>query len=311
MMPEDAVKGVSGKMEGVPGVSTVSGVSTDDHGTSSASYVGRGAIQGAPRDGERQAIDSLTGTRLWAWRAVAFVVLSSAWQLASGSLVPAHHISDPLRVGARLWSWVAGGTLWINLSPTVTAMALGLLFGFLAGVVSGIAMGWFSRVAAVLDPFVSAFYAVPKLAIAPLFILWFGIGLQMKVVLVTVIVYFFVFSNVYSGFRAIDQELLDAVKVMGADRRRVIKVVVLPSSAEWMYAALKIAVPYSLVGAVVGEMLASNRGMGYVLLRAAGNFDSTGLLAGIIVLVVVSTVLSLSVNLSKRWVLRWREEPSV
>src|SRR3546814_7195594 len=121
-----------------------------------------------------------------------------------------------------------------------------------------------------LDPFIMAFYSLPKGALAPLFILWIGIGMDMKIVLTAAIVFFLVFLNTYTGVRNVSRELIAILNLMGANEPQVLTKVVLPSAVTWVFAGLRISVPYALIGAIVGELMASNRGLGYLLVQAQG-----------------------------------------
>jgi NitT/TauT family transport system permease protein len=248
----------------------------------------------------------LAGLKLWLLRLLVLLVVLGFWQLSAGHLVPIYETSSPAKVAQRLGTWATSRTLWVDLWSTVHEMLLGLVLGVAAGAGTGIAMGMLHRTAKVFDPFLVALNALPKIAIAPLFILWFGIGLEMKVVFVATIVYFLVLWNVIGGVRSADAELIDVLRMMGATRRQMLRVVFLPTAAEWIFAGLKIALPFALVGAVVAEMLSANSGMGYLILNAASTFDPASLMAGLIVLMVLSMLLNAVLTLIERRVLSWK-----
>jgi NitT/TauT family transport system permease protein len=234
------------------------------------------------------------------------------WQLVSGNskteavLVDKFWVSRPSDILARLADWVSTGKLWLHLAVTLQEMATGLIIGSIIGVLTGFVLGQSLTFARLFDPFIMAIYSIPKLALAPLFILWFGVGIEPKVVLVATVVFFLVFLNTYAGVRDVDQELLDIIRLMGAGPRDLVLKVVLPSSSAWILTGLKQAVPNSLIGAVVGEIMASNRGLGFLLINAQGQFDTAGVFAAILILMVMGLVINEGVNRAETYLLRWK-----
>jgi NitT/TauT family transport system permease protein len=245
---------------------------------------------------------------IWAWRVAIIVVGLSAWQYASGRLIKTFWISRPSDIWRQLLEWVVSGDLWIHLQATLVETVMGFVFGAVAGVLVGLALGLNRRLAAVLDPFIVAFYSLPKIALAPLFILWFGVGLASKVVLATFVVFFLVFYNTYAGTLAVEAELVDVLRLMGASRGQIVRKVILPSALIWIFTGMKSSVPYALIGAVVGEMMASNKGLGYLIQAAAGQYDTGGVFASLFVLMIIATGLHELLKQSERVMLRWREE---
>jgi NitT/TauT family transport system permease protein len=243
-----------------------------------------------------------------AWRVAIVIVGLSAWQFASGRLIKPFWISSPSEIWAQLATWIATGELWVNVEVTLTETVLGFVFGAVGGIVVGLALGLNRRLAAVLDPFIVAFYSLPKIALAPLFILWFGVGLTSKVVLATFVVFFLVFYNTYAGVLAVEQELVDVLRLMGGSRWQIVRKVILPSALIWIFTGMKSSVPYALIGAVVGEMMASNKGLGYLIQAAAGQYDTGGVFAALFVLMIIATGLHELLKQSERLMLRWREE---
>ncbi len=206
------------------------------------------------------------------WRVAIVIVVLGAWQFSSGRLMKPFWISSPLLIWDQLAEWVTTGELWANVEVTLIETVLGFVFGAIGGIAFGLALGLNRKLAAVLDPFIVAFYSLPKIALAPLFILWFGVGLTSKVVLATFVVFFLVFYNTYAGTLAVEQELVDVLRLMGASRAQIIRKVILPSALIWIFTGMKSSVPYALIGAVVGEMMASNKGLGYLIQAAAGQY---------------------------------------
>jgi NitT/TauT family transport system permease protein len=239
-------------------------------------------------------------------RIVVLVVALLAWQFIAGALDIEFFISKPTEIWAQLQDWVTTGYLWANLGVTLQATLYGFLLGAVSGIAVGFVLGLIQILGKLLDPFITAVYSLPKLALAPLFVLWFGIDLEMKVVLTAVIVFFLVFWNTYAGVRETDEELVDVLRVMGAKRRDMIRKVVLPGSLTYIYVGLKLAIPYALTGAVVGELIASNRGLGFMLMSAAGAFNTAGVMAALVVLMVIATLMNALLNLTEVYVMRWK-----
>jgi NitT/TauT family transport system permease protein len=239
-------------------------------------------------------------------RLACIVVVLAIWQLAAGRFVSQFWISSPQRIGSRLLDWINSGYLFFHLAITLQEMLWGFLLGATTGIAAGFVLGSNRFMGRLLDPMITALYSLPKIALAPLFVLWLGIGLSMKIVLAATIVFFLVFWNTYYGVRDVDRELIDVIRVIGAKRWHVQTKVVLPGALAWIYVGLKLAIPYALIGAVVGELIASNRGLGYVLESAAGQFDTASLFAALFVLMVISTLLNEVLNRTEAHVLRWK-----
>jgi len=239
-------------------------------------------------------------------RIAVLAVALLVWQFIAGALDIEFFISKPTEIWAQLQDWVTTGYLWDNLGVTLQATLYGFLLGAVAGIAVGFLLGLIQILGKLLDPFITAVYSLPKLALAPLFVLWFGIDLEMKVVLTAVIVFFLVFWNTYAGVRETDEELVDVLRVMGAKRRDMIRKVVLPGSLTYIYVGLKLAIPYALTGAVVGELIASNRGLGFILMSAAGAFNTAGVMAALVVLMLIATLMNTLLNLTEGYVMRWK-----
>ena len=248
----------------------------------------------------------------YAGRLAVVVGLIALWSYSSGRLIDEFWVSSPLAVAERLWQWLTDGTIWHHFVFTIRAMVLGLIIGTLVGIVVGFLLGMSRFLSDVFEPFILVVYGMPKIALAPLFILWFGIGIESKIVLSAVIVFFLVFYNTYAGVHAVDRGLLDVVSIMGGSRVDRVRHVILPSCAAWIYTGLQLAVPYSLIGAIVGEIIASNRGLGFLLRRSSGMFDTAGTVSSLIVLAVIGLAFMALVRLSQKWTSSWmRVQPSV
>lgn len=234
---------------------------------------------------------------------VAFLLF---WEAASGRLIEEFFVSSPSRVFARLWGWTVTGQLWLHLSVTLYATAVGFVIGSCVGFVMGVLFGRFRFAADVFDPYVTAVYSLPKIALAPLYIMWFGIGLASKIAVSATIVFFVVFLNTFSGVREVNPLYIHSTQIMGASQWAVMRTVIIPSAAAWVIAGLKVSVPYALVGTVIGEFMSANRGIGFVIAQASGLFDTTSVFAGLIVLAVVGALINSCLKYVEAWVLRWR-----
>jgi NitT/TauT family transport system permease protein len=243
-----------------------------------------------------------------AWRTAIIVVGLALWEGASGRLIKPFWISSPSAIWGQLAAWVETGDLWMHMEITLAETLMGFVFGAVSGVAFGLALGLNKRLAAVLEPFIVAFYSLPKIALAPLFILWFGVGLLSKVVLATFVVFFLVFYNTYAGTLAVEQELVDVLRLMGASRWQIVRKVILPSVLLWIFTGMKISVPYALIGAVVGEMMASNKGLGYLIQAAAGQYDTSGVFAALFVLMIIATALQEILKQAEKLMHRWKED---
>jgi NitT/TauT family transport system permease protein len=240
-------------------------------------------------------------------RLALLAMLLGFWQFASGPLIPAFFVSSPTAILSRLWTWIMNGQLFFHMSITATEAALGFLFGSLFGIAAGVLLGRREFLARLLDPFIMTIYSLPKVALAPLFILWIGIGMDMKVIFTAMIVFFLVFLNTYTGVRNVSRELISILRLMGANERQVLQRVVLPSAITWVFAGLKISVPYALIGAIVGELMASNKGLGALLVRAQGEFDTAGVFASLVAIMFLAVMSNGLVKLLERKLMPWKE----
>ncbi|MCC6470632.1 MAG: ABC transporter permease [Alphaproteobacteria bacterium] len=236
---------------------------------------------------------------------MAFIFIA-AWQAASGPLIPEFFISKPSAILASLRAQVATGNLFFHIGITASEAFVGFALGALAGVAAGVLLGRIHFLADLLQPFILAFYSLPKIALAPLFILWIGIGMTMKIVLTGTVVFFLVFLNTFTGVRTVSKELEAILHLMGASERHVLTKVVLPSAVTWVFAGLRISVPYALIGAIVGELIASNKGLGFVLANASGQFDTAGVFAALLVIMMLAFALNALVRFAEIRLMPWK-----
>jgi NitT/TauT family transport system permease protein len=234
-------------------------------------------------------------------RILIFVALLAAWQFASGPLIPKFWISDPVAIGAALWAWTADGSIWQHVGATLLTMALGYGLGGLLGVALGFLLGTFPRALDVVSPVLTGLFCLPKVALLPLFVIFLGLGIASKVVLVMSVVVFLTLYSTIDGVRDVDRDLTDGLRLMGATRFEILTKVVIPSALPWVYTGLRVSVSYALTTTVVGELLSSNKGIGFLIESSANRFNSAAVFAAVVVLVAVSvTITELLIALERR-----------
>lgn len=236
------------------------------------------------------------------------LVLLAFWEWASGRLIREIYVSKPSAIAVRLYELFATGEILPHLVVTLQELVLGYLVGVLSGVVVGYWLGRSPRVAAVVEPYVMAFYGIPKIALAPLFIIWFGIGIGSKIALAGIMVFFLTFYNVYTGVRNVDREYANLALIMGAKERQLTRHVYLPAAAPFVLLGMRMAIPYSVIGVIVGEFASSTRGLGLFINQASSTYDPAGVFAGIVILLGFILVANIGAARLERRLLRWRPQ---
>jgi NitT/TauT family transport system permease protein len=240
------------------------------------------------------------------WQLLLGIGLLLAWQAVSGRLIDNFFISNPIDVSVRLYRWIADGSIFRHIGATVYATTMGFVIGSAGGAVLGVWLGVSPIASRLLNPYLNALNALPKVALAPLFVLWFGLGIESKIALAAVLVLFLVFLNTFAGVREVDQDLIDGARLMRATRTQIVTKVIIPSAMSWVFVGLKIAMPYALIGAVLGEMIAANRGLGYLVQFSGSQFDTAGVFAVLIVIALLAVTLNFLVELAQGRIERWR-----
>jgi NitT/TauT family transport system permease protein len=228
------------------------------------------------------------------------------WQWASGRLIKEIYVSKPTAVAARLYELFASGEIYPHLWTTGEELVLGYVIGVAGGILGGYALGRSPRLANIFEPYVMGFYGIPKIALAPLFIIWFGIGIGSKVALAAIMVFFLVFYNVYTGVRSVDRELINLSLVMGANQRQLTYHVYLPAAAPFVLLGMRMAVPYSVIGVIVGEFTSSISGLGLFIHEASSTYDPAGVFAGITILLLFVIGANFLAGQLERRLLRWK-----
>jgi NitT/TauT family transport system permease protein len=252
--------------------------------------------------------------RLLLLQTLVAVVAIGAWHALSTdeyfgvALLPPFFFSTPSDVAARIMKLFAGGAVWRHLAVTLTESMLAFVIGSAAGVLIGF---WFARkpvVAAVFDPYVKMANALPRVVLAPIFALWFGLGIWSKVALGVTLVFFIVFFNVYQGVREVNPAVLANARMLGMNDRALMRHVYWPSALSWMFSSLHTSVGFAVVGAVVGEYLGAAAGLGYLIQQAEGIFDVAGVFAGMFILAVFVIAIDGVVTALERRLLVWRPD---
>jgi NitT/TauT family transport system permease protein len=239
---------------------------------------------------------------------VGLIVLGlAAWELASGRVIRPFYVSDPATVGEQLLDWATSDAFWYHARFTLTATALGFLAGASAAVLLAWPLGLLHLAYRVVEPYFLVAYSVPAVALGPVFILWFGIGLTPKVLLAAYFVFFVVFINTVTGLRQVPAGLVNMTRMLGASRWQAMRHVLTPSAAPYVLAALRVTLPAAMIGAVVGEFIASNRGIGFLTRQASARYATGRVLAGVIVLAGMVLILGVVLHPLSR-ALRWRPD---
>jgi NitT/TauT family transport system permease protein len=237
-----------------------------------------------------------------------FVVFIALWQVAADNWIKPVWISSPSLVWNRLGDALGDGSLASNTWATFEETMLGLAAGIVFGVVVGIVLANLKTTGKVLDPYLMGAYSLPRVALAPFFVLWFGIGLESKVLLVASIAFFPVLFNVRQGMESIDPDLVDAMRSMRARQWPMLSNVVIPSVLPWIVSAIKIAIGMALIGAVVGEMVGADRGLGWLVTSSINNFDMTGAVLSLTIMALIAMVLYYVITILEKVLFRWRAD---
>jgi NitT/TauT family transport system permease protein len=234
-------------------------------------------------------------------------VLVAVWEGGSrtGILDP-FFFSRPSDIGLKLAEWLTGVQIWEHLFTTLIEAMLAFIIGTAFGVIGGLAFARIELLAAVFDPYIRILNALPRVILAPIFLLWFGLGIASKVALGVSLVFFVVFFNTYQGVREVDLVILNNARMLQASDRQLLRHVYLPSAMAWIFSSLHTSIGFALVGAVVGEYMGAARGIGYLVAQAQGVFDTTGVMAGLILTSAVVLCIDLGINRVERYLLRWR-----
>ncbi|CAH0250499.1 Riboflavin transport system permease protein RibX [Arthrobacter sp. Bi83] len=230
-----------------------------------------------------------------------------AWELSvRAGIVDEFFFPLPSDIFQTVWAWVSSGFVFPHLWITMQEAILAFLVGAAAGLLLGFVLARVRFLERLLDPFLQMFNALPRVVLAPIFLLWFGLGIWSKVAFGFTLVFFIVFFNTLEGVKSVDRVLVDNARMLGASEKQLLRHVFIPSALTWIFSSLHISVGFAITGAVVGEYLGASAGVGYAIAQAQGVFDTKGVFAGMFILMIVVLIIDLLVNRLERHLLRWR-----
>ena len=252
------------------------------------------------------------------WQVGLLVAVFAFWHLmTTPGLVPlfmfdndrqaAFFFGEPLKVAGRIWVWfVTEADIYRHLGITLLETLLAFGIGSVLGLGAGLWLALQPMASAILEPYIKALNSMPRIILAPIFAVWFGLGIGSKVALGVTLVFFIVFFNVYQGVKEVSPVVLANARMLGARPRQLLRHVYLPSATSWVFSSLHTSVGLAFVGAVVGEYLGSSQGVGYLILQAEGSFDINTVMAGIVVLTAFALVLDALVGRIERRLMKWQ-----
>lgn len=255
---------------------------------------------------------------LLVWQLLLLLALLLFWcVMTQPGLVPpmmfdndrqaAFFFGQPLMVAQRIWAWfVTDADIYRHLRITLSETLLAFGIGAASGLAGGLWLALSPRMSQVLEPYIKALNAMPRIILAPIFGVWFGLGMGSKVALGVTLVFFVVFFNVYQGVKEVSPVVLANARMLGANGRQLLRYVYLPSATSWVFSSLHTSVGLAFVGAVVGEYLGSSQGVGYLILQAEGSFDINTVMAGIVVLTMFALVLDSLVGRIEKRLMKWQ-----
>ena len=253
--------------------------------------------------------------RIWQWGLLAAIFVFW-WAMTKPGFIPAFFFFDdsqaafffgePVIILQRIWEWFAGGEIYSHLGVTLYETVMAFVIGTVAGLAVGLWLALSPVAAAVADPFIKGFNSMPRVILAPIFAVWFGLGPASKIALGFTLVFFIVFFNVYQGVREVNPNVLASAKMLGATRRQLLRYVYLPSAMSWVFSSLHTSVGMAFVAAVIGEYLGSAEGVGYLILQAETTFDMNTVMAGILVLTACALILDRIVTEVEKRLMRWQ-----
>jgi NitT/TauT family transport system permease protein len=253
---------------------------------------------------------------IWAARGATAVVVIGGWQLLTAlKVVDPFFYGQPTGVVKQLGDWINHGTeygsIWLQVWITMKEALLGFVYGVVAGVVVGVTLGQSRFLAEVLGPYIKIVNAIPRIVLGSIFTVALGLGTTSKVLLAAVLVFFVVFFNAFQGVREVDRNLLANARVLGASRLQIVRHVVLPSALTWIIASLHVAFGFSIIGAIVGEFLGSQKGLGLVIATSQNNFNPNGVFAAMLIIAVLALTAEALIATAERRLLAWRPSQAV
>ncbi|MGV9247604.1 ABC transporter permease [Streptomyces sp. NPDC003710] len=248
-------------------------------------------------------------------RVLLLVAVLGLWEVLSrAEVIDPFNFSAPSKIWDQIYTWITHGTalgslgeqIWVTLQEAL----LGWVIGVAAGVFFGIALGRIAFLADVLGPYIKVLNSIPRIVLAPIFVIWFGLGPSSKVASAVVLVFFPVFFNAFQGAREVDRNLVANARILGAGDRRVTLQVVIPSATSWIFTSLHVSFGFALIGAIVGEYIGATKGVGLLVAQSQGTFNAAGVYAAMVILAVVALVAEGLLTFAERRIFRWKPSDS-
>jgi NitT/TauT family transport system permease protein len=248
---------------------------------------------------------------VWTARALTLLFILGGWELfADKKIIDPFFYGQPSGIFDQLKTWIEHGTafgsIWLQIWVTLKEALLGFFYGVAGGVIFGVALGQVRFLSDVLGPYIKIINAMPRIVLGSIFFVAFGLGTTSKVLLASVLVFFVVFFNAFQGVREVDRNLIANARVLGASRWQLVRNVVLPSALVWIIASLHVAFGFSIIGAIVGEYIGAQQGLGLVIKTAQNNFDPNGVFGAMLIIAVITLTAEAVLSLVERRLLAWR-----
>ncbi|MFC9425536.1 ABC transporter permease [Streptomyces sp. NPDC056987] len=248
-------------------------------------------------------------------RVLLLIALIGMWEwLARAAVIDPFNFSMPSKIWDQIVQWAVHGTpqgpLWEQIWYTLYEALLGWVIGVTGGVVLGIALGRVRFLADVLGPYIKVLNALPRIVLAPIFLIWFGLGPASKVASAVVLVFFPVFFNAFQGAREVDRNLVANARILGASNRQVTLQVVIPSATSWIFTSLHVSFGFALIGAIVGEYIGATKGIGLLVSASQGTFNAAGVYAAMVILAVVALLAEALLTFLEKRLFRWKPAES-
>lgn len=247
------------------------------------------------------------GARIAVYRLIALAALIVAWEgSVRVGLANPFWVSSPRMIAVRMYTLLADGQLFYHTGVTLLEAFSGLVAGTVAGVLLGLLLGASNTVGKVVEPFIMAINSLPRVALAPLLVMYVGIGFASKFLLAFSLVVVIIMVNTFEGVRAADPTQVNAMRILGAKRLQLFSMVLIPHSVPWILAGIRVSVSFAIVGAIVGEFISSRAGIGFMIDHASGAYDTTGIMVPLFTLMISAVALDFMIVFLTRHLLRWR-----
>jgi NitT/TauT family transport system permease protein len=244
--------------------------------------------------------------KIWIIRLLLFFLFLGLWEEASHrGWIDKFFVSMPSEILSTIFLWLKG-YIYFHIFTTLTEMILGFAVAVILGIAVGFLFAYSNTISVIFEPLMVILNAMPRIVIAPLFVLWFGLGLLSKVAMVITVVFFIVFFNTYRGIKEVDRSLIDNARILGASKKDMICHVLMPSALTWIFGSLRTSIGFALIGAIIGEYMGSDRGMGYIISYGEAMFDSKVVLSGLVVLLVLVGMIDFSLQRIEKHFSHWK-----